>query len=103
MMINTRLEFNKAPDGSYIILPLKKEHNGLKVSTGVDTSDFDIDKNILEQLSAADKNRDNILTLDEVKNAENKNEFWERLRKEMETFDSNPHKDYRKSMFEFFV
>ena len=102
-MINTRLEFNKAYSGSYILLPLAKEHNGMKVTTGMDTKETAIDKDKLEELISADKDKNHLLTLEEIKSSENSNEFWTRLKQEMELFDSNPHKDYRKNMFEFFV
>jgi len=103
MSINTILEFNKGYTDSYIILPLKKEYNGLKVSTKSNSNIRDIDNNVLNDLLAADKDNNHCLTLSELQSAENKNEFFKKLRQAMENFDSNPNKDYRNNLFEIYL
>ena len=62
MSVNSVLNFNKGYNDSYIILPLKKEYNGLKVSTTSDTNARNIDKDILNELLAADRDKNNCLT-----------------------------------------
>lgn len=50
-----------------------------------------------------DKDRNNIISLDELKNYKNKTEFMENLERAMEKFNSNPNNDYTKNLFEEMV
>ena len=102
MSINT-LGFNKGYMDSYILLPLKKEYNGLKVSTTSNTEISDIDNNVLDNLLVADKDNNHCLTLNEITTYANKNEFLKKLQLAMENFDSNPNKDYRNNLFELYL
>ena len=103
MSVNSVLNFNKGYNDSYIILPLKKEYNGLKVSTTSDTNASNIDKDILNELLAADRDKNNCLTLNEINNVSDKNEFFKRLQQAMQNFASNPNRDYSANIFEIIL
>ena len=92
MNINSSLEFNKGYNGSYIILPLKKEYNGLTVSTASKTKEHDIDDKLLNELQVADRDKNYCLTLDEINNVSNKSEFLKKLKQAMQDIDLNSNK-----------
>lgn len=103
MNINSGLEFNKSYNGSYIILPLKKEHNGLTVSTTSSTKEHHLDDKLLYELQVADHDKNHCLTLDEINNVPNKSEFFKKLQQAMQDFDLNSNRDYRENFFEIFL
>ncbi len=100
--MNYSVAFNKGYDSTYMFLPLQKTYNGLNVKSqnpSVNSNNFD--KDTLNILKQADTDKNNILTLNELKNINNKNEFMLNLEKAMMQFNSNIDKDYSNNIFKF--
>lgn len=100
--MNYSVAFNKGYDSTYMFLPLQKTYNGLTVKSqnpSVDSNNFD--KDTLNILKQADTNKDNILSLNELKSFSNKSEFMFNMEKAMMQFNSNIDKDYSNNIFKF--
>jgi len=79
--ITVNMGLNNNP---FVIMPLKKEtDNGLKVTT-TDNKDFSDFMNRFDEIKAADKNKDNVISLNELKNYDCKTEFAKNLLNTME-------------------
>ena len=99
--MNYSVAFNKGYDSTYMFLPLQKFYNGLTVkSQNPSVNSNYLDKDTLNLLKQSDTDKNNILTLDELKNINNKNEFMLNLEKAMVHFSSNFDKDYSDNIFE---
>ena len=96
--------FNKGYDSSYMLLPLEKTYNGLTVKAQDSKINQNcLSKDILNDLKQADTDKNNVLTLDELKNSDIKSEFISKLEIAMQNFNSNANKDYSKNIFEIDV
>ncbi|MBQ3311622.1 hypothetical protein IJG72_06055 [bacterium] len=96
--------FNKGYDSSYMLLPLEKTYNGLTVKAQDSKINQNcLNKDILNDLKQADADKNNVLTLDELKNSDIKSEFISKLEIAMQNFNSNANKDYSKNIFEIDV
>ena len=68
----------------FVIMPLKKEtDDGLKITT-TDNKDFSDFMDRFDEIKAADKNKDNVISLNELKNYDCKTEFAKNLINTME-------------------
>ena len=82
--------FNHGYSTSYFLRPLSKEHNGLKVEctdkNAPQTPDW-ITNNI-EEIEKIDKNKDYVVTLNELKTFQFKSDLMESITKELDDFNT---------------
>ncbi len=82
----TGLEFNQGLNDIYMMMPLKREANGMKVSANFECPQNQTLLDNLDELRKADKNQDNILSLNELKDFESRTEFIQTILESMENF-----------------
>ena len=82
----TGLEFNQGLNDIYMMMPLKREANGMKVSANFECPQNQTLLDNLDELRKADKNQDNILSLNELKDFESRTEFMQTILESMENF-----------------
>ena len=82
----TGLEFNQGLNDIYMMMPLKREANGMKVSANFECPQNKTLLDNLDELRKADKNQDNILSLNELKDFESRTEFMQTILESMENF-----------------
>jgi len=101
------IEFNKSYTSSYMLLPLKKDNGQLSVSCSDKVASEKINKryftNHVDKLREADVDKNNIISLDELKNCKNKTDFMKNLELAMEKFNTNPNMDYTKNLFNEYI
>lgn len=101
------IEFNKSYTSSYMLLPLKKDNGQLSVSCLDKNASEKISRrdftNHVNELREADIDKNNIVSLNELKNYKNKTDFIETLERAMEKFNSNPNRDYTKNLFDEYI
>ena len=90
IMINNlslNMGYNKSP---YMILPLDKVNsNGMKVeSTSFESNQNTFKMNTLDDIKAADTDKNNIITLKELQNFDSKTDFARMIMELMESFAS---------------
>ena len=82
----TGLEFNQGLNDIYMMMPLKREATGMKVSANFECPQNQTLLDNLDELRKADKNQDNILSLNELKDFESRTEFMQTILESMENF-----------------
>lgn len=101
------IEFNKSYTSSYVILPLKKDNGQLSVSCSDKIATEKIkardDMRYVDELREADIDKNNIISLNELKNSKNKTDFMKKLELAMEKFNANPNRDYTKNLFDEYI
>ena len=82
--------FNHGYSTIYFLRPLSKEHNGLKVECADKNSFKEPEwmKNNLEEIGKIDKNKDYVVTLNELKVFQFKSEIMESITKELDNFNT---------------
>ena len=78
----TGLEFNQGLNDIYMMMPLKREANGMNFECPQNQTLLDN----LDELRKTDKNQDNILSLNELKDFESRTEFMQTILESMENF-----------------
>lgn len=102
--MTSSVTFNRGYTDNYMLLPLNRELNGMKVTLQQGSLEqTESTMNNLDDLRQADKDGNGILSLKELKNCKDKTEFTKLVEEAMEKFSNNPAKDYSKSLFEYWV
>lgn len=98
------IELNRNYTDSYMLLPMNRERNGMKVvSQNESKEQSELPMDNLDDLKKADTDENGILTLNELKNCKDKTEFMQMIEDAMQNFINNPTKDYSKNLFEYWV